>query len=109
MEMLVPYKAFDAVVEDIARQLAEDPQLAEHVVRASATALEDAALAFPALARLTPGSGDLQSREGVDPHAKRLRALRGVKRLLEVISRRQRIILAIDDWQWVDARGGVGK
>lgn len=99
---LVPFKAFDAVAEDIVRQLEErlPRALGEPLALA---ALEDASLAFPVLARLSQATTPVEPPTTIDAHVKRHLAFRGVRSLFELLGRHHRLILCIDDWQWVDA------
>lgn len=98
----VPYKGLDGVAdglaEHVATVLASDAPLVGARTRAAAGA---AALAFPVLSRaLGPRA---TASDPVDPWAKRDVAFEGMRDLLGSLARRRRVVLCIDDWQWVDA------
>ena len=101
----VAFKAFDRIVEVLAERHASifapdacDSEEAE----SAAMAAQAAALAFPVLGRGRdlPG-GD--SRTGLDAWQRQRVAFQGLRDLLWLVSRRRRVVLCIDDWQWVDA------
>lgn len=101
---LLPFKAFDAVVEDIVTQFEGDVCLSDAVERSALlAAVEAASLAFPVLSRLARSTSVLRTQTPRDAHAKRHLAFCGVRDLLHALSARLRVVVYIDDWQWVDA------
>ena len=93
----VPYKALDGIAEALAHQL---PAALDSIV--FTTAARAAALAFPVLNRaLGPAAGVPEVPR--DPWVKRNIAYQGVRDLLTALAPRRRLVLCVDDWQWVDA------
>ena len=101
----VAFKALDRIVDVIAELQASlfAPGACEaEEADAAAIAAQAAALAFPVLGRgqdLTPS----ESRTGSDAWQQQRVAFQGVRDLLSLVARRRRLVLFIDDWQWVDA------
>ena len=101
----VAFKALDRIVEVLAERYdsifapgACDREEAE----AAAMAAQAAALAFPVLGRDRDGAGS-ESRTGFDAWQRQRVAFQGLRDLLSLVAGRRRLVLCIDDWQWVDA------
>ena len=98
----VPYKALDGVVDSLTRYLLDLPE-----GEADGLVPRD----IPALARLFPVmlqiysvfSAPQSDQEIPDPFALRRRAFAALRDLLQRISKRQPLVLYIDDLQWSDA------
>ncbi|HET7540835.1 MAG TPA: serine/threonine-protein kinase, partial [Polyangiaceae bacterium] len=100
----VAFKALDRIVEVLAERHASifapgtcEPEVAE----AAAMAAQAAALAFPILGRGRDGGGS-ESRAGLDAWQQQRVAFQGLRDLISLAARRRRLVLCIDDWQWVD-------
>ena len=98
----VPYKAFDGVIDAIARFLARLPTAA--VERFLPTRPARLVKLFPALRRVeaiaqSPTVDDTL----LDPHESRARAFSAVRELLARIADAHRLVVLIDDLQWADA------
>ncbi len=98
----VPYKAFDGVVDAIARFLARLPSSA--VERFLPTRPARLLQLFPILRRVeaiaqAPGNDDAV----LDPHEIRSRAFSAMRELIARIADAHRLIVLIDDLQWADA------
>lgn len=102
----MPFKAFDGVAEELAEQLARAEAGGDLRLRPGgplAAAAAAAALAFPVFGRWAPPPSRGQDAVPSDPLFRRSVAFQGVRDLLMALSRQARVVLAIDDWQWVDA------
>jgi serine/threonine protein kinase len=101
----VPFKALDGIAESLAEQwpsIFDAGARPDPDVRAVAIAAEAAALAFPVLNRgAEPPT--LAGSSAWDPWLKQRVAFQGVRDLLASVAGRRRVVLCIDDWQWVDA------
>lgn len=98
----VPFKALDGIAEGLAEQWASILDDAAHDARSVAVAAEAAGLAFPVLNRgVEPNT--LAGSVAWDPWLKQRLAFQGVRDLLASVASRRRVVLCIDDWQWVDA------
>jgi hypothetical protein len=92
----VPYRAFDAIIDDLATELAGDPRLARELDHAGA------------LGRVFPVLGPLIEPElgaeapAADLRVERERALLGMTQLFRDLMRAPRGIAVIDDLQWAD-------
>ncbi len=96
----VPFRAFDAAVDDLSRFL-------KALRRSEARALlprEAWALVrlFPVLERV-PALAGLAAREGAEPHEIRRRGFVAFGELLSRVCERAPLVLYIDDLQWSDA------
>jgi hypothetical protein len=95
----VPFKAFDAVMDDLAKRLVAWP----HVSRLLGDDVAHLARVFPVLNQL-PAVGQLASRVTpvADPQEVRRRAFGALRQLLRRLAGNQLLIVAIDDLQWSD-------
>ncbi|MEM7582429.1 MAG: protein kinase [Acidobacteriota bacterium] len=94
----VPYKALDSLVDALSRYLLSlQPQEVEALLPDQIAPL---AVLFPVLLRV--GSVADLSTDAPDPQIQRRRAFAALRQLLERISRRQPLVLVIDDLQWGD-------
>jgi hypothetical protein len=97
----VPYKAFDDILDELARKLQRMPD-----VEAAALLPRDVrtlARLFPSLARL-PVLGAVGGRPpALDAHELRRLAFAALRELLSRLSDRAPVVLFIDDAQWADA------
>lgn len=98
---LLPFRAFDFVIDDLASYLATDddddddrPVIGDVVRHAAALAR-----VFPALAARLDIPDD---REPIDPRTQRERALLAMARLLEIVIGGDAGLITIDDLQWAD-------
>jgi tetratricopeptide (TPR) repeat protein/predicted Ser/Thr protein kinase len=97
----VPYKAFDSVVDALARYLRRLPEteLAALLPRHPELLVR----MFPVLGGV-PALGSPGMRAAVaQPHEQRNQAFAALRDMLERIARRQPLVITIDDWQWADA------
>jgi hypothetical protein len=96
----VPFKACDAIVDELSRHLAELP-LAE---AASLVPRHGALLAqvFPVLLRVDAFARPA-SVANLDPQELRARVFGALRELLAGLARRALVVLVIDDLQWADA------
>jgi len=99
---VVPYKAFDGVVDGLADFIARSnsPNMRERVE----LALPELARAFPAFGRVRAThyafrAGDSDS----DPHVRRLLLFRALRELLLGACAERVVIVCLDDMQWADA------
>lgn len=95
----VPYKAFDGVVDALARHLRKLRSEAAVVLPRRAVLLVQA---FPVLARV-PALRALPADEALDPKELRVRAFAAMRELLGRLAERAPLVLCIDDLQWADA------
>jgi tetratricopeptide (TPR) repeat protein len=96
----VPYKAFDAVIDALSRQLLRMPaQDAAAVVPEDGWAL---ARVFPVLARVPAVREVPEPAEVGTPGQLRRRAFLALRAMLDAIARRRRLVLLLDDLQWGD-------
>jgi hypothetical protein len=91
----VPYKAFDQIVDALARELHREP-IADALAPDEAAAL---ARLFPPLARALRVSPAEQTR---DPATLRRRAFSAFCKLLGSIASRRPLVIFVDDLQWGD-------
>jgi serine/threonine protein kinase/tetratricopeptide (TPR) repeat protein len=97
----VPYKAFDGVVDAIARWLDELPR--QEIGRLVPNGLGALVRLFPVLGRIEAAGAEQDQHEVPDPHELRRRAFAALRALLTNIGRRHTLVLHIDDVQWADA------
>jgi hypothetical protein len=95
----VPYKAFDGVVDALARHLRKLPQSAAAVVLPRRAGL--LVHAFPVLAKV-PALHVLPAEDALDPKELRVRAFAAMRELLGRLAERSPLVLCIDDLQWAD-------
>jgi hypothetical protein len=101
----VAFKALDRIVEVLAERYASifAPGACDgEEAQAAAVAVQAAALAFPVLGRAR-GAALCEPRSGSDAWQQQRVAFQGLRELLVLVARRRRLVLCIDDWQWVDA------
>src|SRR5947209_2156895 len=97
---VVPYKAFDGVVDSLSRFLMSVPEsAAAALVPRHASALVQL---FPVLERVRPVAARSQERETADPQEVRRRGFAALRELLTRIADRYRLVVWIDDLQWGD-------
>lgn len=97
----VPYKAFDGVVDAIARWLDELPR--HEVARLVPQGLGALVRLFPVLGRIEAASAEADHHEVPDPNEQRRRAFAALRALLGNIGRRRPLVIHVDDVQWADA------
>lgn len=97
----VPYKAFDGMMDALARLLRRMPaDRAARVVPRHAAML---VRAFPALGRVRPFQEAPPAREeGLDPHEIQLLVFQAFRDLLARLAQLQPLVIALDDVQWAD-------
>ena len=95
----VPYKAFDGIVDALARWLDEQPR--GDVVRLLPGGFAALVRLFPVLGRIAPATVD--DDEVPDVQELRRRAFVALRGLLAAIARKRALVLHIDDAQWADA------
>jgi serine/threonine protein kinase/tetratricopeptide (TPR) repeat protein len=95
----VPYKAFDGVIDTLARELARraDDQVAA-LLPADLAAIVHV---FPVLQGL-PAAAPLSDRPAMDPIELRQRAFGALRELLARLTKQAPVIVTIDDVQWAD-------
>lgn len=102
----VPFKALDGVAESLAQQypsiFPSDAPLAPDA-RSATLAAQAAALAFPVFGRRAETTPPNERSSGWDAWQQQHLAFQGVRDLLAIVAHRRRLVLCIDDWQWVDA------
>ncbi|MBK7864753.1 MAG: protein kinase [Archangiaceae bacterium] len=96
----VPYKAFDPVMDEVARLLLHESEQARRAVLEGVSA--ELALLFPTLSQLPelPPSADRRAASGLE--LRRL-AVDGLRTLLRRLAERQALVVLFDDLQWADA------
>jgi hypothetical protein len=91
----VPYRAFDFVIDDLATELAGNPQLASAIDHSAALGR-----VFPALGARLEGNG---AEAASDLRVERERALAAMVQLFDhVLAGARRSIVVVDDLQWAD-------
>ncbi|HEU4614453.1 MAG TPA: AAA family ATPase, partial [Kofleriaceae bacterium] len=98
----VPYKAFDSVIDALARHLRRlsDVEVASLLPRNP-----------DLLVRMFPVLGGVNAMNSApaaraipgEPHEQRNQAFAALREVLHRLSQRRSIVIAIDDWQWADA------
>jgi hypothetical protein len=98
----VPYKAFDSVIDGLARHLRRMPE-----AELAAMLPRDCDLlvrAFPALGGVSALASASPTRTSVsDPHEQRNRAFSALRELFQRLTLKRPLVLTIDDWQWADS------
>ncbi len=94
---LLPYKAFDGIVDALGEFLSRSAARANLPVGTAALAR-----VFPVLRR-APGFDGPSPREAVDAQDEQALAFAALRDLLGSIARERPVVLAIDDVQWADA------
>lgn len=100
---LVPFKAFDPIIEPLAEHLEQVIARNEGSGESYTEAIDHAALAFPLLAPLGSADGTERAPSPRDQLANRHLAFRGVRELIKRLAEQDPIVICIDDWQWADA------
>jgi tetratricopeptide (TPR) repeat protein len=96
----VPYKGFDAIMDDLSQYLSELPeQELDRVLPASGAAL---GALFPVLRRLSRHMRE-DGRASEDVHALRTRAFAALVELLCQLRAARPLVIYVDDLQWSDA------
>jgi serine/threonine protein kinase len=98
----VPYKAFDSVVDALARSLRRLPDIE---VAALLPRHPDLLVRmFPVLGGITAFNTPAAPRAvATDPHEQRNQAFAALREVLHRLSSRRPVVITIDDWQWSDA------
>ena len=96
----VPYKAFDAAVDDLSRDLAEHPP--EVLARILPNSIGAVAQLFPVLEPFAARAAE-QREEPRDPQERRERGFAGFRELIARLAAEQALVMWIDDLQWSDA------
>lgn len=98
----VPFKAFDGVVDALARHMRHIPEMeAAKLTPRNASLL---ARLFPTLNRVGPIAGESQPRyEIVDPHEMQRRAFHALREVFCLLADRHPLVVFIDDMQWTDS------
>ena len=98
---LLPFKAFDGVVEALTRHLLALPEA--EVAALLPADMVSLARVFPVLTQLpsVPAPDSFVSAE-LEPRALRRRAFAALRALLSTLSAEQRVLLVVDDLQWAD-------
>jgi tetratricopeptide (TPR) repeat protein len=95
----VPYKAFDTVVDNLARVLLSLPEA--EVAALLPADVDLLPRLFPVLRRV-PGVQRARPLGGAGPQELRTRAFATLRALLTSLGRKQPLVLVIDDLQWAD-------
>src|SRR6185503_5677827 len=98
----VPYKAFDSVIDALARHLRRlsDADVASLVPRHPYLLVR----MFPVLGGVPAFSAAPAARATVsDTHEQRNLAFAALRDVLRHLAQRRPLVIAIDDWQWADA------
>jgi hypothetical protein len=99
----VPYKALDAVVDELARQLVRMPDAASLLPQGSAALCQ----LFPVLRRV-PAFAAIPRDEGdIDGATVRNRGLAALRELFARLAARGPVVVSIDDLQWGDVDSAV--
>ncbi|HEY5925103.1 MAG TPA: protein kinase, partial [Kofleriaceae bacterium] len=98
----VPYKAFDSVIDALARHLR---RLSDVEVAALLPRHPDLLVRmFPVLGTVPAMSSAPTGRVAVsEPHEQRNQAFAALREVLHRIAGRRPLVITIDDWQWADA------
>jgi hypothetical protein len=97
---LVPYKAFDGIVDALSEFLGRlDVAARERLLPPDAPVL---ARVFPVLRRVAGFDGP-EPAAAIDPQEQRAHAFASLRALLDAIARERPLVLTIDDLQWADA------
>jgi serine/threonine protein kinase len=96
----VPFKALDALVDQLAQLLAALPPAERDALLPDEAAL--IGRLFPVLAPLTTGPRQ-EERAGRTPAQARRHGFLVLRQLLERLATRQALVLVVDDLQWADA------
>ncbi|MFT3772746.1 MAG: AAA family ATPase [Minicystis sp.] len=99
----VPYKAFDALVDELSRHLVDLDRA--QVEALSVPHLGALVRIFPVLGRVEAFS-TTRAAEG-DPHEIRRQGFEGLGELFSRLGAQMPIVLWIDDLQWIDADSGI--
>jgi len=97
----VPYKAFDSVIDALARHLR---RLSDVDVAALLPRNPDLLVRmFPVLGGV-PAMSTAHSRVPIgEPHEQRNQAFAALREVLHRLGQRRALVITIDDWQWADA------
>lgn len=96
----VPYKAFDRVIDELARLLADRNPL--ELERCLPLDTSELCRLFPVLARVPMVAERAQSREELPAAEVRRRAVEALRQLLARLGESQPVVIPIDDFQWSD-------
>jgi hypothetical protein len=98
----VPYKAFDSVIDALARHLRRLPDVD---VAALLPRHPDLLVRmFPVLGGIPAMTSAPASRAAVtEPHEQRNQAFGALREVLHRLAHRRPLVITIDDWQWADA------
>ena len=96
----IPFKAFDGIMDDLARLLASRPHEAKIVLPRRADRLAQVFSSFRSFV-----TAPLRGAQGgaIDPIEQRSQLLTSVRELFERLCAEHHVILVIDDAQWADA------
>jgi predicted ATPase len=98
----VPYKAFDSVIDALARHLR---RLSDSDASALLPRHPDLLVRmFPVLGGVTAFAAAPGARGIIfEPHEQRNQAFAALREVLHRLAQRRPLVIAIDDWQWADA------
>jgi hypothetical protein len=98
----VPYKAFDSVIDALARYLRRLPD--EEIAALLPRYPDLLVRTFPVLGGVPAMVSAPSSRAAAaEPHELRNQAFAALREVLHRIAQRRRLVITIDDWQWADA------
>jgi len=97
----VPYKAFDGIIDELARMLARRP--ADELADLLPERVAFAAQMFPVLRSVAAIAARPRPPEASDPQQQRALLFAAVRELFGALAARYRLVLVIDDLQWTDA------